>query len=110
MYTRVRSCQMFRPRLIGTVRVVCPRYCILRPRYCRYKHTLTHSHTDTHTSRIVRPRSKAITRMCVCVCVCACVRVCVGRVNIHHVGCGSNLLHNGKNKGVPPTCSYCEFV
>ena len=70
----VRSCQKFRPRLIGTDRAV---YCVLRPRYCRYKHTITHSHTDTLTSRIVRPRSKAITNMCVCVCVCACVCVCV---------------------------------
>ena len=36
----------------------------------------THSHiyTQIHTSSIVHPRSKAITRMyCVCVCVCVCL-------------------------------------
>ena len=73
----VRGCQKFHPHFIGKVRVVCPRYWLLRPRYCSYKHTLTHSHTDTHTSSILRPRSKAITRMYVCVCAwihaCMCV-------------------------------------
>ena len=64
--------------LLGTckVRVVCSRHWILHPRYCSYKHTLTHSHTDTQTSSIVCPRSKAITHN-VCVYVCVCV-YCVG--------------------------------
>ena len=74
--TYVCTCQKFCPRLMGTVRVMCPRYWILRPLYCSYKRTLTHSHTDTHTSSIIRPQSRAITRVCVCVlgCVYACVK------------------------------------